>query len=153
MLLLAFSPRGLAEAKSDVAVHLTAKKVVITADKESLESAKKAKPGDLIQYEAVYKNTSQAAVKNLQATVPLPPGLAFAAESAKPATAEASSDGKIFQPIPLTREVKKADGTIEQQPVPLSEYRALRWTVADLPAGASTTVIVRARVLTNAPAR
>lgn len=145
-----FAPRGWAEAKGDVEVHLTAKKVVVTDEKEALESADKAKPGDLIQYDAVYKNTTQAAVKNLQATVPVPQGLAFVAESAKPAGAQASTDGKTFHPIPLTREVKKPDGTIEQEPVPLSEYRAIRWTIAELPASGSTTVSLRARVLTNA---
>ena len=145
----ALSPRVMAQGKSDVLVNLTAKKVVVSDGHESLESAEKAKPGDLIQYEAVYRDTGRAAVKNLQATVPLPTGLAFAADSAKPAGAQASTDGKIFLPIPLTREVKKPDGTIEKQPVPLSDYRALRWTVAELPAGASTTVSVRARVITN----
>ena len=75
---LAFSPHVFGQGKNDVAVHLTTKKVV-TAEGESLESAEKAKPGDLIQYEAVYQNTSKAPVKNLQALVPAPRGLAFVA--------------------------------------------------------------------------
>ena len=143
------SPHVLAQAKSDLSVNLTAKKVLVSEGHESLAPAEKAKPGDLIQYEAVYQHSGRSAVKNLQATVPLPNGLAFAADSAKPADAQASTDGKIFLPIPLTRDVKKPDGTIEKQPVPLSDYRALRWNVAELPAGGSTTVSVRARVITN----
>ena len=146
----ALSPHALAQSKSDVSVNLTAKKVLVREGHESLAPAEKAKPGDLIQYEAVYQHSGKAAVKNLQATVPLPNGLAFAADSAKPAGAQASTDGKNFLPIPLTRAVKKPDGTIEKQPVPLNDYRALRWTVAELSAGASTTVSLRARVLTNA---
>ncbi len=143
------SPHVFAQSKSDLSVNLTAKKVLVSEGHESLAPAGKAKPGDLIQYEAVYQHSGKAAVKNLQATVPLPNGLAFAADSAKPAGAQASTDGKNFLPIPLTREVKKPDGTIEKQPVPLGDYRALRWNVAELPAGGSTTVSVRARVLTN----
>ena len=145
----ALSPHVFAQAKNDLRVNLTAKKVLVSDGRESLLPAEKAKPGDLIQYEAVYQHSGKAAVKNLQATVPLPNGLVFAADSARPAGAQASTDGKNFLPIPLTREVKKPDGTIEKQPVPLSDYRALRWTVAELPAGGSTTVSVRARVLTN----
>ena len=148
-ILPALSARVLAQAKSDLRVNLTAKKVVVSEGHESLTPAEKAKPGDLIQYEAVYQHSGKAAVKNLQATVPLPTGLAFAADSAKPAGAQASTDGKNFLPIPLTREVKKPDGTIEKQPVPLNDYRALRWTVAELSAGASTTVSLRARVIAN----
>src|SRR5438128_1685041 len=94
-------------AQGDVAVKLIAKKVIVTDGRESLESAGKARPGDLIQYEAAYQNTSKATVKNLLATVPVPHGLAFVADTAKPTGAQASVDGKIFKPIPLTREVKK----------------------------------------------
>ena len=153
-LLVAASHTAWGQTKSAVAVNLEAKKVVTAADgKESLESAAKAKPGDFIQYEAAYRNTSGDAVKNVQATVPVPDGLAFAADSAKPAGALASTDGKNFEPMPLMRTVKKADGTTEKQPVSLSEYRALRWTISELPAGASKTVSLRAKVLTNSAAK
>src|SRR2546428_9697107 len=60
---LALSSQGFAQGKGDVTVNLTAKKVVVTDGKESLESAGTAKPGDLIQYEAVYRNTTKTAVR------------------------------------------------------------------------------------------
>jgi len=150
ILCAAASPHAFAQP-GDVSVNLTANKVVVADDgkKESIEPAAKARPGDLIEYDAVYRDASKATVRNLQATVPVPQGLAFVAESAKPADALASVDGKNFEPIPLMREVKKADGTTEKQAVPLSEYRALRWTIFELPSGASETVSLRARVLTN----
>jgi hypothetical protein len=91
-------------------------------------------------------------VKNLLATVPIPEGLVFVADSAKPVGAHASSGGKNFEPIPLMREVAKADGTKEKQAVPLSEYRALRWSISELASGAGVTVTARAHVLSsNAP--
>src|SRR5438105_1063074 len=54
-----------AQPKNDaVTINLTAEKVVANDGKESLESADKAKPGDLIQYDAAYRNTTKGAVKN-----------------------------------------------------------------------------------------
>jgi uncharacterized repeat protein (TIGR01451 family) len=141
----------LAQGSTDVRVNLTAKRVVTSDGQESLVSAEKAKPGEVIQYEAVYKNGSNAPVKNVAATVPVPPGLAFVEGSTKPPAAEASLDGKIFAPVPLTREVKNEAGVLEKRPVPVAEYRALRWVINELPAGASATVLLRARVLTSAP--
>ena len=121
--------------------------------KETLEPADKAKPGDVIQYEAVYRNAGSAAVQGLQATVPVPEGLTFIAGSARPAGAQASLDGKSFEAIPLMREVKKIDGTTVKQAVPLAEYRALRWSIDLLEAGKNVSVQLRAEVRTNSPAR
>ena len=145
-------PLGLlAQSPPDVRVNLTAKRVVVSDGQESLVSADKAKPGEVIQYEAVYKNGGKAPVKNVAATVPIPSGLAFVEGSTKPPAAEASLDGKTFAPLPLTREVKNEAGVLEKQPVPVAEYRALRWMINELPAGEGATVLLRARVLTSAP--
>lgn len=134
-----------AAAADDVAVQLTASKVA----GEKLVAADQAKPGDVIQYDAVYRNTSKGAVSNLQATVPIPSGLEYLPESAKPAGATASLDGKEFSKLPLRR--KGADG--KEELVPAAEYRALRWPIAELKPGASATVTLRARVLTNQPVK
>ncbi len=151
--LVVIAPTTYAQEQNPVAVNLTAKKVVGKDGKEVLEPADKAKPGDVIQYEAVYRNSGQTAVKGLQATVPVPVGLTYVANSAKPAGALASLDGKTFQPIPLLREVKKPDGTTEKQPVPLAEYRALRWSIEPLEGGKEVAVQLRAAVRTNSPAK
>ncbi len=136
-------------AKDDVVVELTAHKVVASAGAEKMESAEKAKPGDVLQYEANYRNDTKAAVSNLQATLPIPDGLELLLESAKPAGAQASLDGKIFAPLPLTREVAGADGKKTNEPVPAREIRALRWSAPQLAAGEKFTVSARAKVLTN----
>jgi uncharacterized repeat protein (TIGR01451 family) len=134
---------------SDLKVALLAKRVVVEQGKESLAPADKAKPGDVIQYEASYQNTGSAPVRNVSAIVPIPVGLTLVADSTKPVAREASLDGKAFSPTPLSRRVRNQAGVMEDQPVPLSQYRAVRWTIAEVPSGASTTVTLRARVATN----
>jgi uncharacterized repeat protein (TIGR01451 family) len=139
--------------QQDVRVDLTARRVVLADGKESLLAADKAKPGDVIQYDAIYKNTGKAAVQNVGATVPIPAGLALVAESAKPAAEQASLDGKNFSAFPLTRDVKNDAGVVEKQPVPLEQYRALRWSLPELAPGATATVSLRARVVTGDSAK
>jgi len=135
----------------DVSVKLAAHQVVVNDNKESLVAADKVKPGDVIEYQAVYTNNGKAAAQNVAATVPIPNGLALVAESARPAAEQASLDGKAFSAYPLTRKTVTANGTTEQKPVPPNEYRALRWQVSELAPGSSITVALRARVLTNEP--
>jgi hypothetical protein len=82
--------------------------------------------------------------------VPVPPGTTFIAASAEPAQAQASTDGNTFAPMPLTRMVKQADGSTRKEPVPLADYRALRWEIGTLAAGATTVVSLRVSI--DAPA-
>ena len=134
----------------DVRVDLTGNRVVVTDGKESFVKADKAGPGDVIQYEAVYKNTTKGPLKNIAATVPIPAGMTLVADSAKPAAELASLDGKNFSPVPLMREVKNEAGVLEKQPVPLAQYRALRWNLAELAPDQTATVVLRAQLLTTA---
>jgi uncharacterized repeat protein (TIGR01451 family) len=143
-----------AQNKTDVAVSLVAQKVATGKDgREVLRPADRAFPGEVVQYDALYRNTSARSVRNLAPTLPIPPGLEYVPDSAKPAPAQASVDGKAFAPFPLLRPVKQADGTVLQRPVPWSEYRALRWSMGDLDAGKSVTVSARARLGANLAAR
>src|SRR6186997_3442361 len=84
----------------DVSVKLAAHQVVVNDNKESLVAADKVKPGDVIEYQAVYTNNGKAAAQNVAATVPIPNGLALVAESARPAAEQASLDGKAFSAYP-----------------------------------------------------
>jgi uncharacterized repeat protein (TIGR01451 family) len=148
VLLAAFEPSLRADAP-DLKANLLAQLVVTDGGKETFLPAEKAKPGDVIQYQAVYRNSGNAAARNVAVTLPIPTGLALVAESASPAAEQATRDGTKFAAVPLTQKVKNAAGVEEEQPVPLSDYRALRWTISELPAGGTTTVSLRARVLTN----
>lgn len=152
--LFGMAPLATAQQAADpVKIALVAKKIIVTENGETAEPATTSKPGDLLQYEAIYRNTSPGAVGQLLATVPVPERLALVAASATPAGALASTDGQHFAPMPLMRAVRQADGTVVQQPVPLSEYRALRWTISELAAGERATVRLRAQVLSNAPTK
>ncbi|MEO7886909.1 hypothetical protein [Polaromonas sp.] len=142
---LALGQAVLAQA-SPVSSQLLAQRVELVAGKPVLKPAGDGKPGDVLQYSATYRNTSAAAADKLLATVPVPPGTTLIAASADPALALASTDGNVFAPMPLTRMVKQADGSVRKEPVPLADYRALRWEIGTLAAGASTVVSLRVRI-------
>ncbi len=143
-----------AQSKGDLQVSLIARKVTADAGgKERLVAADTARPGEVIQYDAVYLNKARRELRNLSPTLPIPAGMEFVAGSAVPAAALASVDGRTFEPFPLVRKVKRPDGRIEEVAVPFSEYRALRWNSGDLEVGATTRVIARARLQTNVASR
>ena len=146
LLILTASGRAAMAQAADVKVSLVAQRVVTADGRETLVEADKAKPGDTIQYAATYRNVGQSPAYNVGATVPIPTGLELVADSAKPAAEQASLDGKNFSAIPLMHDVKNAKGVVESQPVPLSQYRALRWVIKELAAGGDATVSVRTRV-------
>ncbi len=145
-LAFAFLASGYAQAApavEPVKVNLQAFKVVSANGKESLVESKTAKPGDVLEYRATYNNVSKKNVANLLATLPVPKGMEYVAQSGSPASPEASLDGKVFAPVPLMR--KRADGKGDE-PVPVADYRALRWKALDLPAGKTFEVSARMRV-------
>ena len=129
-----------------VTSQLRAQRVEMLGGKEVLRPATDGKPGEVLEYSGTYRNGGTAAVDKLQATVPVPPGTTFIAGSAEPAQAQASTDGSRFAPMPLVRSVKQPDGRERKEPVPLAEYRALRWDVGTLAAGRGAVVSLRVRI-------
>jgi uncharacterized repeat protein (TIGR01451 family) len=136
---------------AEVTVQLTALKVVRNGDKETLVPAEEAKPGEVVEYRAVYKNSDKNPVRDVKATIPVPSGMEYLPGTAQPADPMASVDGVNFARLPLMRKVKTAEGKLVDQPVPYSEYRYLRWTLGELPAGASRTVSARMRLSSTQP--
>jgi uncharacterized repeat protein (TIGR01451 family) len=135
------------QQRSPIESGLEARKVVTAADgKESFAAADAARPGDVIEYAATYRNTGTAAVRNLEATLPIPADTEFIAGSAKPAGARASLDARGFADMPLVRKVVREGRTVDE-PVPAREYRALRWYPGELAANQATTFTARVRVL------
>ncbi|MEC5399833.1 hypothetical protein [Uliginosibacterium sp. H1] len=121
---------------------------------ETFSAAERAMPGDVLEYRATYRNRGNATARKLEATLPVPAGnIAYIADSARPQRVLASLDGQRFEPAPLKRTVKLADGRQQVQTVPPAEYRFLRWQLGDLAAGASTTVVSRMRVDPLPPSR
>lgn len=129
-------------------VTLSLYKVVAKADgSETLAQAGQVKPGDRVEYVAAYRNPGKSIIRNVQATLPIPAGgMQYIPDSASPSRAHASVNGKDFSPMPLMRVVNQPDGTQRKLPVPVAEYRYLRWSLGDLEAGKRMTVKARMRV-------
>jgi hypothetical protein len=143
----------LANAPHGVSSELSLSAIVKATDgKEQLVSTRSVKPGEVFQYTNTYKNQSGQLVKQLVATLPIPAEAEFVASTASPAGVMASVDGKVFESVPLVRKVKQADGRLVDQPVPLAEYRFLRWPARDVAAGANFVASARVRVISAASA-
>ena len=135
-----------ASAASDVTVQLTAQRVTRVQGREALASAEQARPGETLEYRAVYRNQGASDASGLTATLPIPRGTSYLPGSASPARVEASLDGRTFAPVPLTRRERAADGRIVVREVPASEYRALRWPLGTLVSRKERAVTARVRI-------
>ena len=122
-------------------------RVVLQADgSEALQAATAVQPGDVLQYATVFSNPGARPVQRLQASLPIPQGTELVAASTQPRVVLASLDGKVFQPMPLMRKTRRADGQWVDVAVPLAEIRALRWPEQQLAAGASLSTSARVRI-------
>ena len=129
-----------ANAAEALTVNLQAKQVVTENGKPVLKAVSRAKSGDVIQYQATYRNNIQKPMTDLALTLPVPANMVYVGSSS-PAPTQASLDGKKFENLPILR---KVNGKMVE--VPASQYRALRWIVKTLPAQQSTTVSLNAKV-------
>ena len=92
---------------------LTAKRVETVEGKSVAKPADAGRPGDVLEYSGTYHNGGTRAVDKLMATIPVPAGTTFLADSAAPARAQASTDGVHFAAMPLMRAVRQAGLTVE----------------------------------------
>lgn len=132
--------------KSDIEVVLQQHKVSKHGNEEKLEAVERINPGEMVEYQAVYRNVSTHEVKQLQATLPIPAETEYVPNSARPQNVMASTDGVSYAAVPLRKKVKLNNGKIEERDVPVTEYRSLRWAVGDLAAGQKATVFARIRL-------
>jgi uncharacterized repeat protein (TIGR01451 family) len=137
-----------AHAGDAVTVTLTAHKVERQSGKDVLRAADAASPGDLIEYHARYRNATDREVREVAATLPVPAGLEYVANTAAPGRVLASLDGRNYSPVPLMRRVQRAGREVVEA-VPASEYRYLRWPLGTLGPRADRTVRARMRVVTE----
>ncbi|QJR10733.1 hypothetical protein DSM104443_01802 [Usitatibacter rugosus] len=150
-LLVAPTAWSQAPATGPLASELQARKVVKTADgREELTSAEAAKPGDILEYTATFRNTGKTTLTMIEATLPIPTNVEFVPGSAKPANPKATDDGKRFADLPLKRVVKR-NGVDVEEIVPVREYRMLRWAPIDLGGEKSASYVARVRVLDDVP--
>jgi len=133
-------------ADNNVSVALHAFKVVPTATGSKLVATESAEPGDTIQYLVTYSNTGKTPARDVQATLPVPQGgMVYVTDTATPTAVLASIDGTSYAPMPLMRTVTRA-GKQQQEAIPVSEYRFLRWKLGEIAPGASITVSSRMRL-------
>lgn len=139
------------EARAEVVAELSAQRITLDGGKETRTAAREAKPGEVLEYRAIYRNTGKQAARQVLAVLPIPAGaFSYVVASARPAKVFASVDGKQFDVAPLMRTVTLPDGRREVRPVPLAEYRFLRWELGDMQPGTESVVSARLRLLDNA---
>jgi uncharacterized repeat protein (TIGR01451 family) len=142
---------AMAFAQGDINVALAANRVVARDGRETLAPAEQVKPGDVVEYRATYRNQGASGVQKLTATLPVPPGMEYVPRTAQPAAPLASLDGRTYEPVPLKRRIRLADGREVVREVPVGEYRYLRWTLGTLGVRAEQTVRARMRVAALTP--
>lgn len=142
-----------AAAQEAIQVRLSQVKIIKAKDgKEQQVDATNVLPGDIVEYRVVYRNVSKGRVSGLLADLPIPEGLAYIAGSATPAAnlraaAVRAPTQASFAALPLMRK----DAAGKAVPLPLSEYRVLRWTIGTLDPGAQVVVAARAKVIAPEP--
>ena len=147
MLAVAATSHAQQQQSGPLDVLLESRKVVAAADgKETFAAAESAKPGDVIEYTATYRNTTRQAIKGLEATIPVPSNTEFVAGSQRPAQAKASLDARTWGDMPLKRKVVRDGREVEEQ-VPVREYRYLRWFPGELGGDKTMTFTARVRVV------
>ena len=129
-----------ANAAEALSVNLQAKQIVTENGKQVLKTVNRANSGDIIQYQAIYRNNIQKPMTDLALTLPVPANMVYVSSSS-PAPTQASLDGKKFENLPILR---KVNGKMVE--VPASQYRAVRWIVKTLPAQQSATVSINTKV-------
>lgn len=115
------------------------KQVTDETGKAEWVAGQEAKPGDLLQYTAVYTNEGQGRLSAIKAVIPIPAEVTCIAESAQPTPAEASLDGVEFLPW----EVALAAVADAGNP---ASIRSVRWSVSELQPGAKFEASIRAKV-------
>lgn len=119
--------------------------------KETLKSSKTAEPGQVIEYQLVYKNTGKKDLSGLAVTGPIPSNTKYLGKSAStkiPSNFLVSIDGgKTYEKTPVTRQVKNKAGKMETVVVPAEKYTHLRWRVRNsLKAGGKQIYTYRVKV-------
>lgn len=96
--------------------------------------------GDIVEYHGLFTNQDTNRVRSMNVTLGIPQGVELIG-AVQPNIVKASIDGNRFVYMPIR-------GTLngKVQELPLSYYKALRWTVEDLGIGATAVVKYRARV-------
>ncbi|HEY2029800.1 MAG TPA: hypothetical protein VGH20_11390 [Myxococcales bacterium] len=137
-------------AKPRIVIAIQQFKEVADGRSTKLVPAQSASPGDVVEYQLVYRNEGDEPATNAVIQDPIPKGTTYLANSANGDGTEitfSSDKGQTFAPpVKLTYDVKLPNGSVEKRTVTPAEYTNVRWTVKQVPAGASGKVVFRVRV-------
>ena len=140
---------GMAHAQAPVAVVLTQRAVSADGRVTSVVDAGEVRPGDTVEYAAVYANTG-AHPLSVAATLPVPVHMVYVAESARSDgpgyTHAVATDAKEYGKEPLTKTHVDARGVVVEANIPYEAYRYVRWDIGSLAPGSSVEVRMRATV-------
>lgn len=126
-------------AASPLAVELKAFAVEdVPGGKPKLTAVEVVKPGQLIEYQAVFTNVSDKALNGVAPEIPVPTGMTLVLESIDPEEYTLSTNGTLFVKGPLLDATGK--------PLGAEHVRSVRWAPAKLEAGSAITTRLRARV-------
>lgn len=129
-----------------IAVDLTVQKVEKFAEGEIFGNAESVRPGDLLQYQIIYKIRGKDEILELLAQLPIPEGMEYVSGSALPSAVQGSIDGKEFSPVPMQREIEAGKGEKSMEMIALPDYRILGWPMRGLAPGDEVRVSARFRV-------
>ena len=99
---------------------------------ERFEPATTAEPGNIVEYRVHFKNVGDSTLSELRVNGPVPANTHYLADSARGATAAdllvSIDGGETFEPEPVVREIRGADGELREVVIPPERYTHLRWT-------------------------
>lgn len=119
--------------------------------KETLKPGAAVVPGDMLEYQLVYRNAGKQALNGIEVTGPVPAKTQFVPGTARLDGARevvvSIDGGKTFEPEPVKRVRRLPDGREETFVVPPEEYTHLRWRLGGaLAAGAEKRFRYRVKV-------
>ncbi|OPH37859.1 hypothetical protein B5J93_07635 [Moraxella equi] len=98
------------------------------------------KSGDILEYQGLFTNNSSERVRSMDVTLSIADSLELVG-GIHPRFPHATIDGSRFVRSPIRANV---GGQVQE--LPLSDYKALRWTLEDIGLGGTSVVKYRAKV-------
>jgi len=151
-----FLPVGLSYAQQEakLALKTTAEKEVRIQKKGNWVTERipmvKADPGDIIVYTIIYTNMGKVITTDAEIVDPIPRGVVYVPDSAEGKDTEITcsiDSGRSWHRPPVTMQVKKPDGTVENKPAPAGRYTHVRWVIKKpLPPGRSGQISMKVKV-------
>lgn len=132
------SVAAFAASQQSSPLNTNMKAFVVTVDakgKEKLQTAKRAEPGQVIQYQITSTNAGKQQLKGLMAVGPIPAHTRYVGQSAytkTKANMQVSIDGgKTFEKEPVKRKQTMPDGSVKMVIIPADQYTHIRWQAKD----------------------